>query len=121
MSTNYTGIKYPFRFNNRGGVDTSTTSSFDFQHIVESVQQITGTNLGERFFNPNFGVGLRQLVFKTMNKNLLMLYQSIVLEGVTKWDKRVLTVEGAEVHNSEGTLQGYLDIELKDVEKYNTE
>lgn len=121
MSTSYTGIKFPFRFNNRGGVDTSSTSTYDFPHIKESVMQIVGTNLGERFYNPNFGVGIRHLVFKTMSKNLLLLYKSIVLEAVTKWDKRVLTVENAEINNSEGTLQGFLDIELKNVEKYNAE
>lgn len=121
MSVSYTGIRFPFRFNNTGGVDTSSTDSMFFPHIVESVQQITGTNMPERFFNPNFGVNMRHLVFKAMTKNLLTLYDTLIIEGVTKWDNRVSTVFTSEIKNIEGTLQGELEIELKDIEKYNTE
>ena len=40
----FTGISYPFRISNRGGVVMSTTSRHDPSHISESIQQIFNTN-----------------------------------------------------------------------------
>lgn len=121
MPYSYTGIKFPFRFNNAGRVDTSSTGNGSYPHIVESVQQIAGTNKKERYYNPEFGVALKHLVFKPLNTNIIALYESIVLEELIRWDNRVLTVGGAYLNNNEGTFEGYIDVELKDIEKYNAE
>lgn len=48
MRSGFTGISYPFRITNRGGVAMSTTGVDNPQHIVESIIQIFSTNYLER-------------------------------------------------------------------------
>lgn len=44
----FTGISFPFRIGNKGGVVTSSTSITDISHILESMKQIIGTRRYER-------------------------------------------------------------------------
>jgi len=59
----FTGISFPFRFDGRGGVATSTTSITDFSHIKESIMQIILTQVGERRMEPDFGSEVRDHLF----------------------------------------------------------
>lgn len=120
LSNKYTGIKYPFRFNNRGRVDTSTTTQGNSEHVKNSIQQICETEIGERFFNPDFGIKLRSLVFKPMNNNVKLLYKNLVAEAIGKWDKRVLMVMGVQVNNVAGKMLGDIKFSLDNIEKYNS-
>ena len=86
----FTGISYPFRSNSRGGVSMSTTSATDPTHIVESIEQIFGTNYLERpmegyevytsvstlLFEPN-DVALQQVLKARMVADLERLEQRI--------------------------------------------
>ena len=86
----FTGISYPFRINSRGGVSMSTTSATDPTHIVESIEQIFGTNYLERpmegyevytsvstlLFEPN-DVALQQVLKARMVADLERLEQRI--------------------------------------------
>ena len=44
----YTGISFPFRIGVKGGVVTSTTSTREVPHIIESMKQILRTFKYER-------------------------------------------------------------------------
>lgn len=44
----FTGISFPFRIGNKGGVVLSSTSGTDVSHIVESMEQILRTRPMER-------------------------------------------------------------------------
>lgn len=78
----YTGISFPFRFNSKGGVTTSSTSPHDFSHIEESIQQILYTEVGERVME-EFGSKLRKHVFDNV--------ESVSKKGALEYDvKRAL-------------------------------
>lgn len=66
----YKGISFPFRFNSKGGIAMSTTSSTDFSHIEESIQQIIYTFLNERIFELNLGFKGNAQLFKNLDDEI---------------------------------------------------
>ena len=100
----YGGFSFPFRFDGRGGVATSSTSSYDFTHIKEGIMQVLGTRLGERVNEPEFGSLVHRVQFaNTGDTRAMSLLEAYVREAITNWDKRVevLDVFIAEYSGSE--------------------
>jgi phage baseplate assembly protein W len=85
------GLKYPFQFQSVfGGTEVSATTSRDHEHIRESILQILGTRLGERFMNPEFGSQLNDLVFEQNDEVLKGLIRHYVIDAIKRWEKRVV-------------------------------
>ena len=88
------GIKFPFRFDRKtGGVAISEVASQDHARIRESIVQILGTRVGERFMRPDFGSRLHELVFETNDSVLKGLIRHYVIDAIRKWEKRVVITE----------------------------
>jgi len=75
--------------------------------IAEAIRIIMLTAKGERAMRPDFGSGLRDFVFRTMDGTTLTLLQNDLERAVTVWEPRVQDVEvRAEVDPSRpGLLQ----------------
>ena len=52
-------MDYPFTIDNRGGVGVTDEDD----HIRDMIEQVLFTNPGERVNRPDFGCGLRRMVF----------------------------------------------------------
>ena len=52
-------LKFPFRIDAEGAGTSSRT-----EHVREQIEQVLFTDPGERVFHPEFGVGIRALVFE---------------------------------------------------------
>lgn len=92
----YTGISFPFRVGNKGGVAISTTTFTDTQHIKESIHQILTTRIGERVQEPEFGSNIDYFLFSpgdTAAKNLIA-YE--VVQALRRWEKRI-NIEQSDV------------------------
>jgi phage baseplate assembly protein W len=63
----YKGISFPFRFNSRGGVQTSTLTPYDFSRIRESITQIVMTAKKERVMLNDFGTNAENSVFENLD------------------------------------------------------
>lgn len=100
----YQGISYPFRFSSKGGIETSTTTTRDVQHIRESVEQILRTSLGERVMLPEFGAGLKNLVFEPNNPVTMSLLEKTLLRDLIKWEPRIEVVDISISVESENLL-----------------
>ena len=88
------GLRYPFRFQSvSGGTQISTATSREHEHIRESVLQILGTRIGERFMNPEFGSRLKDLVFEQNDEVLKGLLRHYVIDAIKRWEKRVIITE----------------------------
>ena len=88
------GLRYPFRFQSvSGGIQISTTTSREHEHIRESILQILGTRIGERFMNPEFGSRLKDLVFEQNDEVLKGLLRHYVIDAIKRWEKRVIITE----------------------------
>ena len=84
------GLKFPFEFQRKSGAPRlSTADSAAREHIRESVMQILGTDIGERFMNPDFGSGLRRCVFEPDDTALRGLVRHYVFEAVRRWEPRI--------------------------------
>jgi phage baseplate assembly protein W len=85
------GLKYPFQFQSvSGSTEISAAMSREHEHIRESILQILGTRPGERFMNSEFGSRLNDLVFEQNDEVLKGLIRHYVIDGIKKWEKRVV-------------------------------
>lgn len=85
----YTGISYPFRINNRGGVVMSTTSRTDPTHIAESIQQLFKTNFLERPMEPDIYTSITALLFEPNDVALQQVLKSRMVDDIERIEKRV--------------------------------
>lgn len=74
--------------------------------IQQSIQIILGTAPGERVMRPDFGAGLKNLVFEPMNTTTAALAQYNVQQALIQWEPRIDQI-GVTVtpEPSTGTLQ----------------
>jgi phage baseplate assembly protein W len=70
------------------------------EDIREAILLILETNLGERVMRPDFGSGLRDLVFQPLNTATMALAQHRVEQALVTWEPRiqvqdvVVTIDG---------------------------
>jgi hypothetical protein len=63
------------------------------EDIAEAIRVILMTSRGERVMRPEFGCGLRDYVFGTMDETSLRLMETDIREAITVWEPRVRDVE----------------------------
>ena len=85
----YTGISYPFRISNRGGVVMSTTSRTDPTHIAESIQQIFNTNFLERPMESDIYTTVTSLLFEPNDISLQQVLKSRIVADIERLEERV--------------------------------
>ncbi len=95
-----TQIDYPFRFDNR--FRTASTSEAD--HVRDMIEQLLMTDPGERVNRPEFGSGLRQLVFAPNSPELAAALQFTVRAALQQWLGDVIEVQFLEVTAVDSTL-----------------
>jgi len=97
---NRTSFDYPFRIDNRGRA--ATTDEDD--HIRDLIEQVLFTNPGERVNLPDFGCGMKQLIFAPNSDVLATATQFTVSHALQKWLGDLITVQSVEVRAEEATL-----------------
>lgn len=71
--------------------------SINVDSVRTSIDNILGTSPGERVFLPTFAIGLRDLVFEPINKNLVNRLSNDIKTNIEIWDPRV-SVVGLDFH-----------------------
>lgn len=89
----FTGISYPFRVNNRGGVSMSTTSATDPTHIVESIRQIFNTSFLERPMESDIYTTVTSLLFEPNDEALQAVLKSRMVDDLERLEERVTCSE----------------------------
>ena len=85
----FTGISYPFRISNRGGVVMSTTSRTDPTHIAESIQQIFNTNYLERPMEADIYTTVTSLLFEPNDLTLQQVLKTRIVSDLERLEERV--------------------------------
>lgn len=85
----FTGISYPFRISNRGGVVMSTTSRNDPTHIAESIQQIFNTNYLERPMESDVYTTVTSLLFEPNDLTLQQVLKSRIVSDLERLEERI--------------------------------
>jgi phage baseplate assembly protein W len=82
----------------------------DDDDIREAIRIILETDPGERVMRPDFGAGLRHMVFEPINTSTMALVQRRVEAALVAWEPRI-TVQDVTV-SAERAALGVLDIRI---------
>lgn len=118
----FTGISYPFRVSNRGGVVMSTTSKTDPSHIAESIQQIFNTNYLERPMESEIYTTVTSLLFEPNDIALQQVLKSRIVDDLDRLEERIECDEDGiefEVEVEDNVEFLYANITYRII-KYNT-
>ena len=80
------------------------------EDIRQAIWLILETNLGERIIHPDFGAGLRTLVFEPVNTTTMALVRQRVEEALITWEPRI-DIEEVNV-TSAGSNNNQINIEI---------
>ncbi len=94
-------LAFPFRIAADGR--TATPASVD-EHVKGEIIQLLLTAPGERPFLPNFGGGLRRLVFQGNDDVSAGLSKALVSQALSNWLGNRVQVHSLEVEATESTL-----------------
>jgi Bacteriophage baseplate protein W len=93
-------LDYPFHIDGRG--EGATTGADD--HLRDLIEQVLFTSPGERVNRPDFGCGLRSLLFMPNSDALATATQVLTRAALQKWLEQEIQVESVEVRPSDERL-----------------
>jgi uncharacterized protein len=88
---------YPFRVDPASG---QTAQSPYAAHVQQMVYQLLMTNPGERVNQPQFGCGIRGMVFAPINDALAATVQLRVLQALSTWLNGIVVPGNVDVTSS---------------------
>lgn len=101
MAKDFLGVgwKYPVKVDMNGKIAMSQYE----EDIKEAIWIILGTAKGERVMRPDFGCGIHDLVFASINTTTVTLVENSVREALTMWEPRIELIK-AEVSTEEASV-----------------
>jgi phage baseplate assembly protein W len=106
------GWAFPVGVDATGDVRTAA----DERTVEESIRVILGTAKGERVMRPDFGCGIHEYAFETVDANTLTLVETSVEDALVEFEPRI-AVEEVSVSTediSEGVLLVEIDYRVRD-------
>lgn len=94
-------LDFPFHLDPRG--HTALADADD--HVRDMIEQLLFTNPGERVNRPEFGSGLRQMVFAPNSPELAAALQFSLQAALQRWLGDVTKVNTLEVQSEDATLR----------------
>lgn len=95
MSDVLHAIKYPFAIDAGGG---QVAEEGDYEaYIRQLIRQVLMTAPGERINRPDFGAGVRRMVFSPNNPATASLTQTLIYQALSRWLATVIKVEEVAV------------------------
>src|SRR5437764_2907979 len=75
----------PRQLDRRGGIALAS----DETHIEQAIQLILGTAPGERPMRPEFGCGVHDFVFDSIDANTVGRMEDAIREALDRWEPRI--------------------------------
>lgn len=100
------GLAFPVAVDAEGGVAMAAHE----EDIRQAIRIILDTDPGERVMRPDFGAGLRALVFEPINTHTLALARHSVEQALVLWEPRI---DSISVQVSAQARQGRIQIEVR--------
>jgi phage baseplate assembly protein W len=94
-------LDFPFHIDGRG----RSAETAEDDHIRDMIFQVLFTNPGERVNRPDFGCGVKQLVFMPNSDALATATQFLVHGSLQRWLDSVIQVESVDVEAVEAELR----------------
>lgn len=103
MKENFTSIHHPIAVDAALG---SFREELDYsEHVDQLMRQVLFTSPGERINRPDFGCGIRRLVFAPNSEVSAALAQVTIFEALTRWLGTVITVNDVKALAIEERLE----------------
>jgi Bacteriophage baseplate protein W len=103
MDPVFTSLRYPFSLD--AGLKRVAQEGDYAQHVEQLIVQLLLTSPGERVNRPDFGCGLKRMVFAPNNPAAATLAQTSVHRALTQWLGSVIDVSSVQVQALAETLQ----------------
>jgi phage baseplate assembly protein W len=100
---------YPFR------IDVASHQAAQVaypDHVAQMIRQVLLTDPGERINLPEFGCGLRRLVFAPLSDALQATTQLIVMQALSRWLAGQIDVKEVAASRAGETADGVLQIRI---------
>ena len=101
MQSEPTLIDFPFAVDARGRTATATPED----HVRDLIRLVLFTSPGERVNRPEFGCGLKQLVFAPASDTLAAATERLVHGSLIRWLDPVISVERVAVVVNDAALE----------------
>lgn len=102
MQKTVNAIQYPFAID--GGLGQLAIESDYGEHVEQLMKRVLFTNPGERINRPDFGCGIRRMVFAPNSPESASLAQVTIYQALEKWLGPLIKVDQVEVNAVEETL-----------------
>jgi phage baseplate assembly protein W len=103
MKPPFTSLRYPFAVDPaRGRVEHETDYA---EHVDQMIRQILLTGPGERINRPDFGCGVRRMVFAPNGAVSASLARVTVFDSLTRWLGTAITVSDVTAEAVDSTLK----------------
>ncbi len=87
-------LAFPFRIGNNGrAVQVATLED----HVRDELVQLILTNPAERLFLPEFGGGVRRLVFENIDETTGAMVKALLTRSISRWLGNRVTLEDLTV------------------------
>ena len=93
-------IAFPWRLDHRG----RTAIADDAEHIRHLIELLLFTAPGERVNRPDFGSGLRQLIFSPASSELASATQIVIQGALQQWLGELINIESVDVDVEESRV-----------------
>ena len=100
------GLAFPLQVDRRGGIALAR----DEQDIDQAIQLILGTAPGERPMRPEFGCGVHDFVFDTIDAGTIGRMEEAIRSALSRWEPRI-EVRSVEFDVSQA-VEGVLTIDI---------
>lgn len=106
-----TGWQFPVKTDDTGSIAVSVAE----EDVEEAIWIILGTAKGERVMRPEFGCGIHDFVFATIDTGTLTDIRSSVREALRKWEPRIelLNVDVSSEEIDRGKLLISVDYRIR--------
>ncbi|MBO7743577.1 GPW/gp25 family protein [Paenibacillus sp. MWE-103] len=94
MANDFLGVGWRFPVNVNGSSGAIAMSSHE-QDIEQAIRILLFTVKGERVMRPDFGCGIHDYVFASLNTATIGLMESSVRDALARWESRIAVTKVA--------------------------
>src|SRR5688500_8706598 len=102
MKERFTSIRHPVSVD--AGLGRLQVEESYAAHVEQLIKQVLLTNPGERINRPDFGCGIRRMIFGPASDATANLVQVSVFQALSRWLEPVIEVDEVKVTAVEETL-----------------
>ena len=111
MTPQFTSILYPFAID--PGLGRLAEETDYTQHIEQLIKQILFTAPGERVNRPDFGCGIKRLVFAPNDPVTASLAQVVIFQSLKRWMGDAIDIQDVKANAIDSRLEIKLAYFLK--------